>query len=549
MTLEAAIVSALRRSLTRETNGDIAVERPENQAHGDYATNVALKLAPAMRKKPMDIAEELVAKLRADQQMSRLVNKIEIAPPGFINFFLNPQWLQKQVSEIAAAGDTYGRQKKRAMNKVQVEFISANPTGPLTLANGRGGFLGDCLANVLEASGAVVTREYYVNDSGEQVRKLGASVLRAYGYAVPYSDEELYPGGYVKELAQKLDIPEGKGEKTTEKILEHAAREASRIMLEEIKKVVRRAGIRFDTWFSEKSLYRQGFVDEVLKQLKRKKLVEEKDGALWLRLASLPEPRVVVKANGEPTYVLPDLAYHIEKYERRRFKQIIDILGADHHGHAQVLSAGLEALGYAPPTVILLQLVRLVEGGQEVKMSKRSGTFVTLEELLDEVGVDVARWFFLERAPETHMEFDLSLAKERSEKNPVFYVQYAHARCSAILRKAEPAKIRKKESESTQNSYTLYPSPYTLHKSERALMLELVRLPDVLARIVRTHEVHQLPPYATAVATAFSAFYRDCPVLTEEIGLREARLTLVRATQIVLRNTLALMGIRAPEKM
>lgn len=562
---EQLITEAVRRAVGRKTAGtDLAVEKPENPAHGDYATNVAMKLAPALQRSPMKTAGEVSEKLRADEQIGRLADRIEVAPPGFVNLFLSSRWLADQIPKIIAAGATYGRPPFaiRHKSKVQIEFISANPTGPLTLANGRGGFLGDALANVLEAAGHRVTREYYVNDAGEQVRKLGASVLRAKGYAVPYPDEELYRGAYIVGLAEGLDIPAAaSGEEASAKLVENIARQASQDILRDIKRVTRKAGIRFDAWFSERSLYRQGFVEEALKALKRKRLVEEREGALWLKLSELADGResegargregekVVVKSSGEPTYVLPDIAYHEEKFRRRKFDRVIDIWGADHHGHARVLTAALHAFGLPAPDVILMQLVRLVENGREVKMSKRTGSFVTLEELLEEVGQDVARWFFLERAPQTHMEFDLSLAKERSEKNPVFYAQYAHVRCASILRKAAHAKRRKSENRK------MHKAPP--HPSERALMLELVRLPDLVARISRSYEVHHLTTYATAVAAALSAFYRDCPVLTprsdsgrtDDGALRASRLELVRATKTTLENTLGLMGIRAPERM
>lgn len=559
---EALLSGAVQRAARHTARGlahdfSITVERPENSAYGDYATNIALRLAPREGRPPMAIAEELAGRLAADRSLRRVADVIRIAAPGFINFSLSRKWLEERVRDIAAvnAAPIGARREKRP--GTQIEFISANPTGPLTLANGRGGFLGDTLANVLQAAGEGVTREYYVNDAGEQVRKLGASVLGALGYRVPYSGDELYRGEYIRELAEHLSIPAPRPgeEEAPPALIAHTAREASRVMLTEIKRVVRKAGIHFDSWFSERSLHRQGLVAETLKILKQKRLVEEREGAVWLKARelsgedTLDSDRVLVKSSGDPTYVLPDLAYHFEKFRRRRFRRVIDIVGADHHGHFRVLCAGLRALGLPVPEVIMVQFVRLTEQGREIKMSKRAGSFVTLEELLGEVGADVARWFFLSRAPETHMDFDLALAREQSEKNPVYYVQYAHARCASILRKAEDEGHRKHARAGKGKPARKVSGAAALHDSELSLIKTLVRLPDFIARIATTSEVHHLTSYATEVATAFSAFYRDCPVLSSDTATTQSRIVLVVAAKNVLRDTLALMGIRAPERM
>ena len=558
---ETLLTGAVRRAARHTARGlpqdfSITVEQPENSVYGDYATNIALRLAPREKRPPMTIAEELAGRLAADRSLGRVADAIRIAAPGFINFSLARKWLEARVRDIAAENSASIRAQREKRREIQIEFISANPTGPLTLANGRGGFLGDTLANVLQAAGRGVTREYYVNDAGEQVRKLGASVLGAVGYQVPYSGDELYRGDYVRKLAQHLSIPAPRQgeEEASPTLIAHTAREASRLMLAEIKRVVRKAGIRFDSWFSERSLHRQGLVSETLKTLKRKRLVEERDGALWLKARelsgedTLERDRVLIKSSGDPTYVLPDLAYHFEKFRRRRFRRVIDIVGADHHGHFRVLRTGLRALGFPVPEVIMVQFVRLTEQGREVSMSKRAGSFVTLEELLDDVGVDVARWFFLSRAPETHMDFDLALAREQSEKNPVHYVQYAHARCASILRKAEEGHHQSALAGKRKLART-GSGAAALHDSELSLMRALVRLPDFIARIAVTSEVHHLTSYATEVATAFSAFYRDCPVLSGDTATTQSRIVLVVAAKNVLRDTLALMGIRAPERM
>lgn len=570
-----AILAAMLRRVLNDLRKDVPIilERPPEHLKGDYATNVALRLARFRRRSPLAIAEEIAARLQSDRAFGKIVAETTVAPPGFVNMSLSPAWLFRQTLAILAAGSRYGHLRRPKARKVQVEFISANPVGPLHLGNGRGGFLGDALANVLAAAGDEVTREYYVNDAGEQVRKLGWSVLREAGYRTPYDDAELYHGSYLGELASAIDLPNPseRDPLPPKDLVDAVARKASKLILRDIKETTRKLKIRYDVWFSERSLHRQGFVRDVLAELRKKRLTEEHGGAVWLKLPELATlrrspsgsadeassdsseevqgERVLVKSSGDPTYVLADLAYHVEKVRRRKFTKVIDIWGADHHTHAFVLSAGLRALGISPPDIILVQLVHLGEGGERVKMSKRLGTAVSLEWLVREVGLDVARWFFLERAPQSHMIFDLSLAKERSEKNPVFYVQYAHARCSSILRNAEEEGYGREERGRMRRPLTLNPPFSPFHESERALMLELVRLPDLVMRIAETYEIHQLTTYAREVATAFSAFYRDCRVLVDDASLRERRLALVQATKIVLANTLRLLGIRAPERM
>jgi len=538
---EKALAKALKKLSMPSVQA--AFEYTGNPAHGDYATNIAMRLAPQLKRAPIVIAQEIAEALQADSQICRVVDKVEVVPPGFINVFLSPAGLQSNISTILSAGADFGRSISKSQKlKVQIEFISANPTGPLTLANGRGGFLGDCLSNVLGAAGYGVTREYYVNDAGEQVRKLGWSVLAVLGHETPYRQEELYQGDYIKVLAKKLK----RGiKKTDAKTADIIAKDAAKILLADIKRAVKKAGITFDVWFSERKMRRGGLVDETLKVLKRKKLVEEKEGALWLKAQDLGESKdkVLIKSSGDPTYLLPDLAYHWNKLKVRKFNTVIDIVGADHHGHMQALKAGLKALGLKQPDVILVQLVRLIEKGQEVKMSKRAGTFVTLEELLDAVGSDVARWFFLQSSPTSHMDFDLGLARQHSDKNPVYYVQYAHARIASILRKARDAFAEPHRTK-TQNHAELL-----THPNEIALMKQLIKLPDLIIRTSKNYEVHHLTTYAKELATAFHTFYRDCHVISEDKELTSSRLALCRATQIALTNTLRLMGISAPEKM
>ena len=484
-----------------------SVERPENFEHGDYASNAALVLAKTEKKNPREVAEELALRLRQGQ-LSRVCEKVEIAGPGFLNF-----WIKK-----GALLDALGKNvsfKVRKPQKINLEFVSANPTGPLTMANGRGGFYGDALANILKAASHKVTREYFINNAGNQIKLLGESISAAEG-KIPQKDE-YYKGNYVKKLKGKL------------------AEEAVKILLSEIQKSLKKAGIKFDVWFSEeKNLRKKGELKKTLEFLNKKRALKEKEGALWLGDA------VVVKSNQEYTYFLADLAYHHDKFIKRKFDLAINIWGADHHGYVARMKKGVEALGVNSERlkIIIMQLVRFISGGKEVRMSKRKGEFITLEELLNAVGLDAARWFFLERSPDTHMDFDLDLAKERSKKNPVYYVQYAHARARSILRKSE-ARSTKSE---TLNSLT--------KPEELNLIKKILQLPEIIEDIVSDYQVHRLPRYAYELAQTFTNFYEKHKVIDpKNKELTQARLALVLTTQKTLKSTLSLMGIDAPEKM
>ena len=506
--IETMIRNAASELYGSETVPPFSVAPPDDPAHGDYASNIALSLAKVVKRPPMEIAKEISERLDKD-----LYASVEIAPPGFINVFISESALLRELTRILSEKDSYGRappQKKKA----NVEFVSANPTGPLTLANGRGGFYGDCLSNVLAHQGYAVMREYYVNDAGNQIRLLGESLEAAEG-KIP-DREEYYKGEYIKGLAGK------------------SAEEAVRILLGDIKKSLSNARISFDSWFSEnENLRKSGAIEGTLEFLSEKKRLEKRDGAVWLG------DRVLVKSDGEPTYLLADLAYHRNKLIERNFDKAITVVGADHHAEiSYVRSAMAEIFGVLPARlhIIVMQLVRLVSGGVEVRMSKRRGTFVTLDELLEEVGVDAARYFFLERAPETHMDFDLDLARERSVKNPVYYVQYAHARMCSVFAKAGVAP--------SASSLELLKSP-----DEFSLIKKLIQFPEVVEDIAKDYHVHRLARYAYEIARAFHNFYERERIIGEDKKLMEARLALVRAAQIVLRNTLNLMGISAPEKM
>ncbi len=482
--------------------GSDFVEFPKIKEHGDYATNIAFRLGARPSKKPIEIAKILKKKLWEHKGLRDLFEDIKIIEPGFINFFVSKEYLRNQVSKILKEKDKFGNLKFGKKEKVNIEFISANPTGPLTLGNGRGGFCGDVLANVLEKAGYDVCREYYINDRGKQI-------------------EDLKKGLY-------------KGEKRT----------ALQIQKENQKLITRKLKIKFDVWFSEKSLYKKGEVDKILNWLKNKRLTYEKNGALWFKSTKFGDDkdRVLVKADGEKTYFASDIAYLKNKF-KRGFKNLIFFWGADHYGYVKRIEAATEALGYKKEQAdfIIMQLVRLFEKGKHVRMSKRAGTYVTLEELIDQVSLSAARFFFLTRSSGSHLNFDLDLAKEQSEKNPVYYVQYAHARICSILRKLKAQSSKLKAT--AQNLKLLN------HPSELKLIKQLVKFPKIIEDTAKDYQTQRLPQYSIDLATALHQFYRDCKVLSDDKELTKTRLSLISATKVVLKNTLNLMGISAPSKM
>ena len=540
---------------------DAEIERPANPEFGDYSTNAVLKLAKKENKNSRQMAEDLVARIRAEAP--DIFAKIEVAGPGFINFFLAPSYSQRQVAEIIKAGDDFGAVNIGQSKKVQVEFISANPTGPLTLGNGRGGFFGDVLANVLARAGFDVKREYFINDAGHQIEALGHSILG--------DDKAQYQGNYIDDLQKKLkdflsEEPKIIGER------------AAAIIINEMIKptIAERMKIKFDNWVSETREIHQDKVlmDEIKRKLMDDNLVYEQDGAIWFKSTEYGDdkPRVLITSsqtekNGEPTYFLADAAYHYKKFIDSKFDKVIDIWGADHHGYVARLQAIGKALGgwnESKLKIIIMQMVRLFENGQEVRMSKRTGVYVTLDELLDEIPLDVARFFFLTRSPDTHMDFDLDLAKEQSQKNPVYYIQYAHARIHSILAKSE---IRNPKSETNPKSkISNLKLELLIHHAELDLIKQLIRLPEVVEDTARDYQVHRLPQYALDLVRTFHKFYEECRVLpalnraegsgsgsdeSDDVDetISQARLALCEATRIVLKNTLDLMGISAPEKM
>lgn len=526
----------------------IEVEHPADPDHGDLATNLAMKLARPYRMAPLAIATALAAKLVRDASAPRSASPVEaadVAPPGFLNLRLRGDALAAIVDGINADPEAWGRVAPVRPRAVNVEFVSANPTGPLTIGNARGAFVGDLLCRVLAAGGQTVTREYYFNDSGAQVDHLGASVVAARrGEPTP---EDGYKGAYVEDLAR--EVPDDVWEAATAEGADAAdivGRWAAARVRAGIEASLEHLGVHFDVWTSEARLHEEGWVDRAVERLRAGGHAYEQDGALWFRSTDFGDDkdRVIYRADGRPTYFAADLGYVTEKFARG-FDHLIYIWGADHHGTVARLRNAAEAMGYDKEAVqvLLYSWVRFVRDGVEVSMSKRAGEFITLDELLAEVGVDAARWFFASRAHTSAIDFDIELAKKQSNENPVYYVQYAHARIASILRKAAEAGLAPAASVAGRLDVADAPA-------EALLARAIARLPEVVEDAVAAEETQGVTAYATELATAFHAFYRDARVIDPTEPERSAaRLALARACQVTLANTLGLLGISAPESM
>jgi arginyl-tRNA synthetase len=517
-------------------------ETPRTTDHGDLTTNVAMIHAKRLGKNPRQLAQQIVERLALD---AALVDRTDVAGPGFINFRFTSAWYVRRLEEILKLGPAFGRVDVGRKTKSQIEFVSANPTGPLTVGHGRGAVFGDTVARLLEWTGYDVTREYYFNNAGRQMRILGDSVRLRYlellGDTAPFPDE-YYQGEYIKEIARH--IKEAHGEAMRAEPAEGLFKQqAENEIFEDIKKTLRRLGFSHDVYYNENTLYETGKVKEVIGEFRAKGLAYDQDGAVWFKATALggEKDKVIVKSTGEPTYRLPDIAYHREKY-RRGFELIIDVLGADHIAtYPDVLSA-LGALGYdtSKIKVLIHQFVTIVQDGEVVKMSTRKANFVTLDELIDEVGADVVRYFFLMRGINSHLNFDLKLAKERSEENPVYYLQYAHARIASIIRNAESQGIR----------VTAAPDYSLIAEKEALDLLKLLSLfPDIVESCAGAYEPHRLAEYLLEVAGAFHRFYHECRVLSEDKNLTLARIAVCRGTMSVLANGFSILGISAPDKM
>ena len=527
---------------------EISVEPPRVKEFGDFASNVAMLLTREMRRPPREIADLIVKHLPEDA----LVSKVEVAGNGFINFTLHPDWLHEVVRDIQTKGDAYGRWDVGKGERVNVEFVSANPNGPITVAHGRGGAIGDVLANLLEAVGYQVTREFYVNDATNslQMQHFARSLVVRYRQLLGEDiglPEDGYAGEYLVDIARELLEREGahlaEGDET--EVLNRFRNYAEEAMKRQQQADLADFGVVFDVWFSENSLHTSGQVDTAIRELKERGHAYEHDGAVWLRSTVFGDDkdRVLVRNNGQPTYIAADAAYHRNKFERG-FDYLIDIWGPDHHGYIARTRAAVAALGYPAENfeVLIYQIVRLFKGGDLVRMSKRAGNVVTLRDVLDEVGKDAARFFFLMRSHESPLDFDLELAKKESSENPVYYVQYAHARICSMLRVAGEQGWTVPAARETDLSVLR-------EEAELVLMKKLDELPEEVLVAATERAPHRLTRYSMEVADAFHKFYDTCRVVGEEAPLTRARLVLVDATRIVLKNVLTLLGVSAPERM
>jgi len=516
-------------------------DRPRLEAHGDISINLAMVLAKKLKQNPRKIAAEIINKL---DSKTAWIKNIEIAGPGFINFFLSEEYLQNSVAHILAESDDYGSFKFGNGQKAQVEFVSANPTGPLTVGHGRQAVIGDTLANLLECAGYEVIREYYFNNAGRQMKVLGDSVRLRY---LELLDEKIefpkdyYQGEYIKDIAKSIKEDKGASLRDSEDN-SFFTKTAENAIFDDIRFTLNRLNIHFDVYFNESDLYKSGEIESVLKIFEEKKLSYKKDGAIWFKSTEfgLDQDKVIVKNTGEPTYRLPDMAYHKNKLDRG-FDLIVDLFGADHIATYPDVIAGIKALGYnyKKIKVLIHQFVTLYEGKEKIKMSTRKANFITLDDLLDEVGEDVTRWFFLMRSMQSHLNFDLTLAKTQSDENPVYYNQYAHARICSIFRNAEEKGIV-----FNNNIYNRL-----IEKAEFELIKKLLEFPPLVQRCITEYEPHLLTQYLSEVSTLFHKFYTECWVIGEDIELTQARLGLCLATKIVLANGFKILGISAPEKM
>ena len=526
------------------TEIDLTFSVPGQSNHGDYATNAAMILSKKLKRNPKEIANEIITNLDYD---NKIIEKVEIAGPGFINFYFTAAYYSQIVKDVLREKEHFGRSKKHAGMKAMVEFISANPTGPLTVGHGRNAVVGDTVANMLEWIGYSVDREYYFNNAGRQMRVLGDSVRMRYlellGQSAEGGDfpEDYYQGEYIKEIAAKLKTEYG--DKLIKEDAEGKFKQAAeKEIFADIIKTMDRIQIRMKNFFNENTLYEEGKIKALLDEFKKKNLSYEKDDAVWLKLTELgnEQDKVIVKASGEPTYRLPDIAYHITKYERN-YDLMIDLFGSDHSATYPDVLAGLRALGYdsSKVKVLIHQFVTIMEKGEVVKMSTRKANYITLDELVDEVGSDVVRYFFNMRSITSHLNFDLDLAKKQSDENPVFYLQYAHARISSILRMTKDEGLNS----SLENLELL------IAKEEQNLLKKLYEFPDDVIYSAENFETNRITSYLEELAALFHRFYTECRIIGSEKKLAEARIALCIAVQTVIRNGLSILGVTAPEKM
>lgn len=531
---------------------DVSIDPPRNKEFGDFASNIAMTLAKPAGLPPREVAARIIKYLPVGQGV---IARVEIAGPGFLNFYLKPHWLQDSLLEIEERDTLYGTNRTRLGEKTLIEFVSANPTGPISVVNGRAAALGDSLANLLAACGAEVSREFYINDAlnSLQLEKLAQSLAWRYGqqlgldWAMP---EDAYMGEYLMDIAADLVKEFGdRYAKVSEEERQAAFREmATSRMVEQQRRDLEAFGVRFDRWFYESSLYESGAVRRCIEEMKARGHAYEKDGALWLRTTQLSrdeKDRVLVRSNEKETYVAADAAYHKDKFDRG-FNRLINIWGADHHGYVQRLKAGIAALGYDPDRceIILTQMVLLMRDGEPVRGSKRAGDIIPLADLVSEIGRDAARFYNLLNSYETTATFDLELAKKQSNENPVFYAQYAHARCCNVLRRAEEMGVSVPQAGAVNRELLT-------HEKELDLLRRLADYPEEVRLAADMLAPHRLTAFVREIGQALHQFYEECPALKEGIpaDLRDARLTVFNATRIVVRNLLTLLGVSAPERM
>ncbi|KAA1295449.1 MAG: arginine--tRNA ligase [SAR202 cluster bacterium] len=543
-----AFDSAIEKGDLPRTNiSDAAIERPQNTDHGDFATSLPLKLASDMKMSPMVIAEILSRHLPNES----IISASQVAPPGFLNLTLDPKWLFSQIHLIRNSKTAYGNLNLSKRKKIQIEYVSANPTGRLHVAHARGAVIGSALANLLKAAGHTVEEEYYLNDAGNQIEKFNKSLLVRYKQIAGLDielPEDSYPGEDISDVAKTIWDEEGDRYLQLDESEAEISIGSKGIpkMIEGIKEDLESLRVQFDEWFSETSLYKQGQFETCMKSLNNKGLTTDRDGAKWLVSTKLGEEKdnVLIRTSGTPTYFASDIAYHFNKFHQRNFAEVIDVWGADHQGQIGRLRSALDALEIDSTKlkIILVQMVRFKKGETSEKLSKRKGNVIPLIDLVNEIGVDACRFLFLSRSNESQLEFDLDLAKQQSSENPVYYVQYGHARICSILRLAEERNI-----DFSSGDVSILRDP-----TELSLINKMLELPDVIETSVGNLEAHHLPHYSMELATAFHTFYQNCRVVSSEksdLPISKARLLLVDAARLVLGRCLKLMNMTAPDKM
>ena len=539
---EALKAAAEQEEITLDELPEIEVEVPREKEHGDYATNLAMVCAGIFKRSPRQVAELIIDNFSYD-----LVEEIEIAGPGFINFTFNQSWLHKALKLITKMGSEYGSTDFGQGENVQIEFVSVNPTGPLHVGHSRGAIVGDVLHNIMEKAGFEVDKEYYINDAGNQMDILGRSTMVRYKQECGIDTdlpEEAYVGDYVKDIAREIKAEKGEellDQSETEQ-LEFCREFAYQKMMNIIEEDLNDIGIEFDVWFSERILHEEGKIDEAIEALREKGYIFEENDALWFKSTEFGDDkdRVVIKSDGKPTYLAADIAYHLNKLERD-YDQLINIWGADHHGYIPRVKAVIEAFGYPADKleVLIVQIVTLLRDDEKVPMSKRAGTFVTMREVMEEVGKDAARYFYVMRSTDSHFDFDLDLAKEESTDNPVYYIQYAHARIQSILDNLDEDMTIDKELDLSCLG----------EEAELDLMKHLARFPEIIKLSADRREPHHMANYAYELANNFHVFYNKCRVITDDEELSRARLYLVLAAKQVLINALDILGVTAPDEM